>query len=327
MNHRNPLRSDQPARRAPDAATLAASALGTAEAALALDDRSALLARGAAFLELTKPRIAALVLVVVAVSGWVARWGAPDVAALLHALLGTALVAASSGAANQWLERRRDACMERTRARPLPAGRLSEAEVLWFAAVTLFAGLGYLALFVNLPTVWLGLGTWLVYVALYTPLKVRTPLNTHVGAVSGALPVLMGWAAVGGAWDLRAAALFTILFLWQFPHFMAIAWIYREEYGRAGMKMLTVVDPSGRRAGALAVATALVLIPISVTPALYTPGATAYAFGALVLGTGYLGAATAFAGSRDTLSARRLLHASLIYLPALLGLLLLTPLI
>lgn len=299
----------------------------SAEAALAIDARTAVVARLSAFLELSKPRIAALVLVVVAVSGWVARWGAPDVAVLLHALVGTALVAASSGAMNQWLERGRDSRMPRTRTRPLPSGRLSEAEVLWFTAVTLAAGSAYLAVFVNPLTMAIGIATWALYVAAYTPLKTRTPLNTHLGAVAGALPVLMGWAAVGGTWDVRAAALFAILFLWQFPHFMAIAWLYRDEYARAGMKMLTVVDPSGRRAAVLAVATALVLIPVSLAPALFTPGASAYAFGAIVLGGGYLAAAVAFFAERDALSARRLLHASLIYLPALLGLLLLIPLV
>jgi protoheme IX farnesyltransferase len=292
---------------------------------LPAEERFAIGGRLLAYLELTKPRISALVLVVVAVSGWVARWGGPDLTVLIHALIGTALVAASSSAANQWIERHRDARMKRTRGRPLPSGRLSEADVIRFAAATLLAGLLYLGLLVNLLTAVLGLATWLLYVAVYTPLKVRTPLNTHLGAVAGALPVAMGWAAVGGNWDVRAAALFLILFLWQFPHFMAIAWLYREQYERAGMQMLTVVDPTGRRAGVLAVATALTLVPVSLAPAFYSPGASLLAFGAIVLGTFQLAAAVAFATSRDELSARRLLHASLIYLPALLGLLLLTP--
>ncbi len=304
-----------------------AASIAGYESALVVEDRSALAGRVSAFLDLTKPRISALVLVVVAVSAWAARWGAPNVSVLIHALVGTALVAASSGAVNQWIERHRDARMKRTRGRPLPSGRLTEAEVLWFAAVTLLVGLAYLAVLTNVLTAALGLATWVLYVAVYTPLKVRTPLNTHLGAVAGALPVWMGWAAVGGAWDVRAVALFLILFLWQFPHFMAIAWLYREEYGRAGMKMLTVVDPSGRRAGVLAVVTALALTPVSVAPAMFSPGATVYAFGAIVLGVLQLAAAVTFAVTRDELSARRLLHASLIYLPALLGLLLLTPLI
>ena len=203
------------------------ASVSVCESALVVDNRSAWLMRAEAFLDLTKPRIAALVLIVVAVSAWAARWGAPDIAALLHGLIGSALVAASSGAVNQWLERHRDARMKRTRGRPLPSGRLTEAEVLWFAAVTLLAGLVYLAFLTNLLTAALGLATWVLYAAAYTPLKVRTPLNTHVGAVAGAMPVWMGWAAVGGEWDVRAVALFLILFLWQFPHFMAIAWLYR----------------------------------------------------------------------------------------------------
>jgi protoheme IX farnesyltransferase len=310
-------------RAKPQAGIIAAGSV--AEAALPAQERLAIGGRLIAYLDLTKPRISALVLVVVAVSAWVARWGAPDLAVVFHALLGTALVAASSSAMNQWIERSRDARMKRTRGRPLPAGRLSESDVIGFAAATLIAGLVYLGLLVNVLTALLGLVTWLLYVAVYTPLKARTPLNTHLGAVAGALPVAMGWAAVGGAWDVRAAALFLILFLWQFPHFMAIAWIYREQYARAGMKMLTVVDPTGRRAGVLAVATALALIPVSVAPAFYSPGASLLAFGAIVLGVFQLAAAVAFATSRDELSARRLLHASLIYLPALLALLLLTP--
>ncbi len=279
-----------------------------------------------AYLDLTKPRISTLVLVVVAVAAWSARWGAPEIVLLLHGLVGTALVAASSGAINQWLEKNRDARMRRTKDRPLPTGRLSETEVLVFGAITLLFGEIYLAVAVNITTALLGLATWALYVAAYTPLKTRTPLNTHVGAVSGAMPVLIGWSSVEGVWDVRAAALFSILFLWQFPHFMAIAWIYRQEYARAGMKMLTVVDPSGQRAGRLAICTAFVLVPVSVLPALYSPGATIYALGAIVLGVLQFAAAATFFISRDDLSARRLLHASLIYLPLQLVLLLMLPL-
>src|SRR5690606_23350538 len=159
-----------------------------------------------------------------------------------------------------------------------------EAEVLWFAAVTLLAGLVYLAFLTNLLTAALGLATWVLYAAAYTPLKVRTPLNTHVGAVAGALPVWMGWAAVGGGWDVRADALFLFISPLKFPHFMAIAWFYREEYARAGLRMLPVVHPTGRRAGVSAIAAALTPTPVSVAPAIFSPGATVYAFGAIVLG-------------------------------------------
>jgi protoheme IX farnesyltransferase len=311
----------------PSAALLAAGNTSTCELAIADDKFAAPLTRAGAYLALTKPRISALVLVATAVSAWVARWGAPDLSVLLHALVGTALVAASSSAANQWIERNRDAKMRRTRGRPLPSGLLTEAEVLAFSAGALVAGVTYLWLAVNAAATLLAAATWLLYVAAYTPLKVCTPLNTHLGAVAGALPVWIGWAAVDGVWDVRAVALFLILFLWQFPHFMAIAWLYRGDYAQAGMKMLTVVDPSGRRAGVLAVATAMALVPVSVTPAFVSPGASVYAFGAIVLGIFQLAAAVTFFTSRDELSARRLLHASLIYLPALLALLLLTSLI
>jgi protoheme IX farnesyltransferase len=319
--------NDKPTHFAQSTGRLVAAGAGQAETIGPVEGSLSCGSRWTAYVDLTKPRISTLVLVVVAVAAWSARWGAPDIAPVLHCLLGTALVAASSGAINQWLERKRDGRMRRTKNRPLPSGRLSETEVLVFGAVTLLFGEAYLAIAVNITTALLGLATWAVYVAVYTPLKARTPLNTHIGAVSGAMPVLMGWSAVEGVWDVRAAALFSILFLWQFPHFMAIAWIYRQEYARAGMKMLTVVDPSGRRAGRLAVCSAFALVPVSVLPAFYSPGATFYALGAIVLGVLQLAAAVTFFTSRDDLSARRLLHASLIYLPMLLGLLLFMPLI
>jgi protoheme IX farnesyltransferase len=172
----------------------------------------------------------------------------------------------------------------------------------------------------------LGLLTWLLYVCVYTPLKSRTSLNTAVGAVAGAMPVLMGWSASGAEIDLRAAALFLVVFLWQFPHFMAIAWIYREQYDAAGLKMLTVVDPSGRRAGTQAVLSALALLPVSFIPALLSPGASLYVLAAFALGGGQLACAVMFCAKRDEAAARRLLRASLVYLPALLTLLLFVPL-
>lgn len=285
------------------------------------------LARTCDYIELIKPKISVLVLVTVAVAYYVSQWGHPNLWVLLHTLLGTTLVAGSASALNQWLERRRDALMQRTASRPLPAGRLGTAEVLTFAAVTILGGVMYLTLAVNITTAMFGLATWVLYVWIYTPLKSRTSLNTAVGAVAGALPVLMGWSAAGAAMDLRAGALFLIVFLWQFPHFMAIAWIYRQEYARGGLKMLTVVDPSGRRAGVQAVLSALALLPVSLVPALLLPGASVYAVAAFCLGVGQLACAVAFLMRLDQISARWLLRASLIYLPALLVLLMLIPLI
>lgn len=293
---------------------------------LSIERRHSLwLARCAGYVELTKPKIAALILVTVAVAGFVGRWGQPSPWAIMHALLGTLLIAASASALNQWLERGRDALMKRTADRPLPAGRLSAGEVVLFASISVVSGVFYLGLLVSWATAALGLLTWTLYVWVYTPLKARTALNTAIGAVAGAMPVLMGWSAAGAPLDLRAAALFLVVFLWQFPHFMAIAWIYRHQYDSAGLKMLTVVDPSGRRAGVQAVLSALALLPVSFVPAVDVPGASFYVVAAFVLGVGQLACAVLFCASRNDAAARRLLQASLVYLPALLALLMFVP--
>lgn len=291
--------------------------------------RTALLSRAADFLELTKPRIAVLELVVVLAAGFVATHGQPDPGLLLAAMLGTALVAASASAANQWLERRSDALMARTASRPLAAGRMTGGEALAFAGLMLAAGILQLSLFVNLACAGWALGTWAMYVLAYTPLKTRSVLNTAVGAVAGAMPVLIGWSASGASLDLRAASLFLVLFLWQFPHFMAIAWLYREDYAAAGQQMMTVVDPSGRRAGQQAVLNAFVVIPVSLVPVLAAPGlgSLLYAAGALTLGIAQLIFAIHFSRSPGDGPARRLLKASLVYLPTLLVMLMLSPLI
>jgi heme o synthase len=287
--------------------------------------RSHGLARVVDFLDLTKPRIASMVLVTVAASAMIAGGRAPDPVLLLSTLLGTGLVAASASAMNHWLERRSDALMPRTSGRPLVQGRLGGGQALAFAGLLVVGGTLQLAWTVNLATAGIGLLTWLLYVCVYTPLKKRTAANTMVGAVAGALPVLMGWTCLGRPLGLEAATLFLVVFLWQFPHFMAIAWIYRRQYQAAGMKMLTVVDPSGRRAGAQAVLGALALVPVSLVPALHLLDA-AYFAGALALGTGQLICAAAFMAELNERSARRLLRASLIYLPCLLLLMVLMPL-
>jgi protoheme IX farnesyltransferase len=288
--------------------------------------RWALVARVADYVELTKPRIGAMVLVTVGVAAFVAGWGPPSVWLLANTLFGTALVAASASALNQWIETKTDARMPRTAARPLPAGRLTAAQVLAFSAVTIAVGTLHLAIFVSSRTAALGLLTWALYVWVYTPLKRRTPVNTAIGAVAGALPVLMGWSATGAPLDLRAWSLFLILFIWQFPHFMAIAWLYRHQYGEAGLKMLTTVDPSGFRAGAQAVISALVLIPVSLVPCLSQPAGGVYFGWALLLGTLQLACAVAFFVQLSESSARRLLLASLVYLPAMMALLVIGPL-
>src|SRR5262245_42927044 len=277
------------------------------------------------YLELTKPRIAVLELVVVLAAGVVASWNQPQPVVLLNAMIGTLLVAASASAANQWLERHRDARMDRTASRPLPALRLSGAEALTFACLCLLAGAVYMALFVNIASLAWALVTWALYVLVYTPLKPISATNTAVGAVAGAMPVLIGWSAVGAAIDSRAVALFLLLFLWQFPHFMAIAWLYRRQYAQAGHQMLTVVDPTGCRAGWQAAVAALALIPVSIVPVLGSPGLGSVLFVtvAVLLGAGQLLLASLFWLNRTDSRARLLLKASLVYLPTMLAALML----
>lgn len=273
------------------------------------------------YLELTKPRLSVMVLVTVAVAGYLSSMFQPGVDAwrIVHAVIGTFMVAASGSALNQYIERWLDARMRRTSGRPLPSRRLRSMEVATFGAVTIGSGLVYLAMMVNLPTAFLGFLTWMIYVWIYTPLKTRTWFNTVIGAVSGAMPILMGWMAAGTPINLFGWSLFGILFLWQFPHFMAIAWLYREQYAQGGMKMLPVVDPTGYWAGLESVVTAAVLIPVSLIPASYFgSGAWPYFAIALFLGMAYLILSARFCRDRDDRTARKLLRGSLLYLPLLL---------
>lgn len=293
--------------------------------------RSTLAGRLADYLELTKPRISVLVLITVGIGALAASGGEVGIVLLLQTLVGTALVAASASTWNQWIERYTDQMMKRTAGRPIASGRLSNAEVFVFGTVTLIAGILQLAIAVNWTTAWLGVATWVMYVVIYTPLKSRTSFNTVVGAVAGAIPLLMGWAAVGQPLTLTAWSLFTIVYLWQFPHFMAIAWIYRKQYEDAGLKMLTVVDPSGRRAGIQAVMASLTLLPISLLPCLlsFEAGASlsaVYAFGAVLLGAIYVLSSIVFFRNQSEGTARRLLRVSIVHLPVLLTLLLATSL-
>jgi heme o synthase len=286
--------------------------------------RSSLLARFADYIELTKPRIVILELVTVVVAAHLASPWAIEPLVLLHTVLGAALVAASAGAFNQWWEQSADGRMVRTAQRPLPSGRLASKQVVVFGAITLVAGTAELVLYVNLTTAGFAIATWLVYVLAYTPLKTRSPLNTAVGAISGSLPILIGWTATGAAIDVRALAVVAVMFLWQFPHFMAIAWLYRADYVRGGQRMLTVVDPTGLRAGAQALVGALALVPVSLVPAMSPQaGSTGiYCAWAIVLGIGQVIVATLFLAHRDDRSARRLLRTSLLYLICWMGLLL-----
>ncbi|MGD9648197.1 MAG: heme o synthase [Pirellulales bacterium] len=278
------------------------------------------------YAELAKLRIAVMELITVAVGAWLGAWGAPSLIALMHALVGTALVATSASAINQWIERSSDRRMRRTADRPLAAGRMTGWEVGLFAALTAVAGFAYMALTLGARPTLVALLTWFLYTAVYTPLKRYSVLNTVVGAVAGALPVLIGWTAVGGQFDLLAGTLFLIVYLWQFPHFMAIAWLYRHEYAAADLRMLPVVDPTGRRTGAQAFLAAWALIPVSLVPAVSLGVTHWYAVSAALLGLVYTAAALGFFYRADDRSARRLLRASLVYLPAVLIALALAPL-
>ena len=275
------------------------------------------------FVELTKPRVAVLVLFTVAAGAVLAGRGTPDLALLLNTLCGTALVAAAASALNQLLERHSDALMRRTENRPLPAGRLLPIEVLVFGVVMGMAGLGWLALTAKHPlAVIVAAFTLVSYVCLYTPLKRRTTLNTLVGAVPCALPPVIGWTAVTGTIDREIVALFLILFLWQVPHFLAIAWMYREDYARAGLQMLPVVDVRGTMTGRQMVSYCLALIPVSLLPAVFQPTGPVYGVGALVLGALFAASAFGFLVKKSRARARQVLHASLVYLPLLFALLL-----
>ena len=283
-------------------------------------------ARLADYVELTKPRISVMVMVSVAITAFVARHGQPDFLAIVHALVGTLLTAGSASAMNQWMERDLDGRMPRTSNRPIPAGRISSQQVMFLVIASLIFGAGYLAVFVNPLTAALSVATWVVYVAFYTPMKTRTPLNTAVGAVSGALPILMGWAAVEGSWmDARWAALFLLMFFWQFPHFMAIAYLYRKQYGEVGMKMWTVVDVTQRRSGIEAVIGALAVLPVSLATIGPVPSTNVQLLIIFGLGVFQLVCAIRYCLNANEKTARTLLRASLIYLPLVLFTLLSVP--
>jgi protoheme IX farnesyltransferase len=239
---------------------------------------------------------------------------------MLYTLLGTALLAAGASALNQLLERDCDAKMRRTQDRPLPSGRVTPEAALVIGGVCAGAGLLVLALAVNAPTAWLGALTLASYLFVYTPLKRLTAWNTAIGAIPGALPPLMGWTAARGEATGGGWALFAILFLWQLPHFLAIAWIYREDYARAGFVMLPAVDPTGERTGRQALGQTLGLLAASLCPFLFGLAGPVYLAGALALGAGFLWRAFEFSRQISEAGARRLFYASIIYLPLLLAL-------
>ena len=305
--------------------------------------------RAADFVALTKPRIAVMVLITVAVGFLLGDRGASTTAALprgldasrlaallrglevppwpfLLTMVGTGLVAAGASAWNQVIERPRDARMRRTADRPLPSGRLAPAEAAWFGSALAVLGLALLGLGSNAVAVAVAAATFVLYAFVYTPLKPITTLNTAVGAVPGALPPVIGWAAATGRLGVEAWALFLIVFLWQFPHFLAIAWIHRADYARAGHKMLPTVDPAGAITGRQAAGYALALVPAGLLPAVVGLAGPWYFAGSLALGLFYLVGAVRFWADVSDATARKLLGASFLYLPAVLLILVLNPL-
>lgn len=304
------------------AASLGGQALVEAPEASAWADAGGKLS---SFIELAKLRVATLVLVTVAAGFVLGARGASHPSTLLLTVFGTALVASGASAWNQYIERFRDRLMKRTANRPLPSGRLSPAEAALFGTIAGVLGVLMLALGVNLLSAGVALITFVLYAFVYTPLKPRTTLNTAIGAVPGALPPVIGWAAATGRLGVEAWALFLIVFLWQFPHFLAIAWIYRDDYARAGHKMLPTVDPLGAITGRQAAFYALALVPAALLPTSVGLAGPVYFAGALALGVFYLVSAIRFWLCVDDLSARRLMRASFVYLPLILLLLLLNP--
>jgi protoheme IX farnesyltransferase len=268
--------------------------------------------------ELSKARLTCLVVLTTLVGFYVGFRGAMDYLLMLHTLLGTALVASGAAALNQLLERKYDGLMRRTEDRPLPSGRLEPDTVLIFGGLCSALGLIYLARAVNPLTSVLGAITLVSYLFIYTPLKRVTPLNTVIGAIPGALPPLMGWTAARNEINSEGWSLFAILFFWQLPHFLAIAWIYREDYARAGFAMLPLIDPGGERTARHAVSHTLGLLPISLFPFLFRLEGIFYLAGALVLSLAFLWQAVRFSRERSVPRARQLFYASILYLPLLL---------
>jgi protoheme IX farnesyltransferase len=267
---------------------------------------------------LTKPEVNLLIVITTLAGFWLASSFSSSWARLFNTLIGTMLVASGTGALNQYIERRFDGQMRRTAMRPLPAGRIAPSRALWFGLVLSAAGGLYLALLVNVLASTLAMITLVTYLFIYTPLKRKSPLCTLVGAVPGAAPTLIGWAGARGSLDLDAWVLYAVVFFWQFPHFMAIAWMYRKDYARAGYLTL----PRGKGQGQFMVwqtmMCSIALLVVSLLPTFGREASVAYSIGIVVLGSGLLYCAARLASVRSNASARRLLLVSIVYLPAVL---------
>ncbi len=288
---------------------------------LASDVQPTVRPRWVDYYELTKPRMNALVIITTMVGFYMASFGGVDWLAMFNALLGTALCAAGASALNHYIERDYDALMPRTRNRPLPTGRLQPAEALWFGVALSILGGAYLLAFVNPLTSFLGVFTILSYVFIYTPMKRTSTLNTVVGAVPGAVPPMMGWTAVTNDVSLEAVALFGILFLWQMPHFLAIAIMYKSDYEAGGYKMLPSEDPKLSLTSRMIILYTVALIAVSVLPAAMNPAlfGPLYAVAAVVLGFVFLWFGVVCAVQKTRPAAKQLFFASIIYLPLVLG--------
>ncbi len=278
------------------------------------------------YLELTKPRITGFILMSTAIgflcgANYAGLSFASTWLPLIHTLIGTGLIASGTAALNQWYERVADAKMNRTKQRPIPSGRVTPAHALWFAILLSIAGFAELWIGTNRLTALLGALTLAMYLFIYTPLKQRSPVSTTIGAIPGAMPPLIGFAAAAGTLTAGAWVLYAILFLWQFPHFYAIAWMYREDYARAGIRMLPVVEPDGASTARRMIWFSLLLIPVSLLPRFLGMAGTVYLAGAIGLGAMFAYSAMRVWSERTTVRARQVLLASVVYLPFLYGLL------
>lgn len=268
-----------------------------------------------AFVELTKPRIAFMLVLTAAAGFYVAANRGFDLTLFINSMTAIALLAFGVAALNQFLERDLDAIMDRTRARPLPSGRLSPREALVFGIILCVSAEIYLFLAVNTLTALLGLAVIIGYVLIYTPLKTVTTASTAIGAIPGAMPPLMGWTAAAGEISLSSWFLFATLFLWQFPHFLAIAWMYREQYKKAGIKMLPVIEENGKYTARQIVVFAVMLLPVSVAPFFFGISGMIFLIGAVVLGLWFLFVSVQTARSKSVVMARKLMFVSVLYLP------------
>ncbi|MBV9770374.1 MAG: protoheme IX farnesyltransferase [Bryobacterales bacterium] len=274
------------------------------------------------YIALTKPRITWLILMSTGVGYFFGAKSGWHFLTLLHTIIGTGLIASGTAALNQWYERVADGKMRRTRARPLPAGRLQAGKALVFAIVISLTGFVELWFGANPLAALLGLLTLVCYLFIYTPLKQRSPHSTTFGSIPGAMPPLIGFAAASGTLTWQAWVLFAILFLWQFPHFYAIAWMYKEDYARAGILMLPVVEPDGKSTARRILLYSVALIPISLMPKFFAMAGNIYLYGALALGLMFLYYGVGIRRERTRQQARRVLLASVVYLPVLFSLML-----